>query len=143
MKNLIGVLLMCIFFISCIINHIGTGMFTCKVEGNINDKIIVYPLKQEKGKRIKKFTVNNIQVSEKIDSTIWEKVWIDGGLKPIKGKILYGQTNENIKQALLSAKRLKEKSIYDISFDITSYWIGHGVCTCRFKVDENGNVENL
>lgn len=131
---------MCIFITSCIINHIGTGVFTCKVEGNISKNIIIYPVKQGKGKRIKSFRVNSIQVSEKIDSTIWEKVWIDEGLKPIKGKILYGQTNKSKKQALLSAKPLKEKSTYDIGFDITSYWIGQGVCTCRFNVDEYGNA---
>ena len=142
MKRIIGIFLICISFISCI-NCIGTGVFKCKVEGNISDNIIIYPVKQGDGKRIKNFRINSIQVTEKLDSTNWEKVWVEKDLKPIKGTILYGQTNESKTQPFLYAKELKEKSTYIISFNLSSYWIGYGICSCGFNVDENGNAVQI
>lgn len=68
MKKLIGIFLIGIILASCI-NCIGIGVFRCKVEGNINDKIIIYPVKQQNGKRIKNFEVYSIGVSKKLDST--------------------------------------------------------------------------
>lgn len=139
MKNLIGIFLICIALTSCI-NSIGTGVFRCKVEGNINNNIVIYTVKPPNGKKIKNFIVNNIQVSEKLDSTIWEKIWVEEELKPIKGTILYGQTNEDKIHPFLSAKELREKATYRINYNLSSYWYGYGICNCSFKVDENGNV---
>lgn len=142
MKSIIGFFLICMSFNSCI-NSIGTRLFTCKVEGNIDDKIKIYPVKDENGKRVKNYTVYAINVSETLDSTNWEKVWVEKDLKPIKGTILYGQTNESKTQPFLYAKELKEKSTYIISFNLSSYWIGYGICSCGFNVDENGNAVQI
>lgn len=142
MKSIIGFFLICMSFNSCI-NSIGTQLFTCKVEGNIDDKIKIYPVKDENGKRVKNYTVYDIHVSEILDSTNWEKVWVEKDLKPIKGTILYGQTNESKTQPFLYAKELKEKSTYIISFNLSSYWIGYGICSCGFNVDENGNAVQI
>lgn len=142
MKSIIGFFLICMSFNSCI-NSIGTRLFTCKVEGNIDDKIKIYPVKDENGKRVKNYTVYAINVSETLDSTNWEKVWVEKDLKPIKGTILYGQTNESKTQPFLYAKELKEKSTYIISFNLSSYWIGYGICSCEFNVDEDGNAVQI
>ncbi len=140
MKKLIGIFLIYITFTSCI----GTRMLRCKVEGNINDKIIIYPVKQENHKRIKNFEVVSIEVREKLDSTTWEKVWVDvGPIKPINGIILYGQKNEDKKQPFLPAKELKKETIYEINFSLNSYSNGYGICGCKFNVDKDGNAAQV
>lgn len=141
MKKTFPLMILCFLFISC------SYMYKCFPRGSLKSgvKIYLYNPDNEKKKNIE---VYNLEIREKVNDTLYKKVWVFSGKNNIKnGFIEYGKgfipEFEGL-SSYTSPVKLKKNTTYECFVKSSEkFKSGLGMGNCSFRINEKGMVVNI